>query len=136
MAALSSITAVRPTSNTKIRVVAYGTTISPGQPLYEDPADGEWKLADNDASTTTANAKGIAMTPGVDGGFGIVATGGSIILVGTTMAVGETYFVGSTAGQIIPDADLATGDYVTRLGTAASTTQLNLAIQYTAIQHA
>lgn len=135
MAALSSITAVRPTSNTKLRIVAYGATISAGQPLYEDSADGEWKLADNDVPAT-AQVKGIAVTPGVDGGFGVVATGGDIVLVGTTMAIGETYYAGSTPGEIVPDGDLTTGDYVTRLGTASSATLLKLAIQATGVQHA
>lgn len=136
MAALSSITAVRPTSNTKYQLVTYGGTISVGQPVYLDPTDNEYKLADNDGTETAANAKGISITPGVDGGFGLIATGGSIVLVGTTMAIGETYYVGSTAGQINPDADLGTGDYVTRLGTASSATQLDLAIDATGIQHA
>lgn len=136
MAALTGITAVRPTSSTKSSLVAYGATISAGQPVYLDTTDNEYKLADNNASVITQAAKGIAMTPGVDGGYGYVATDGSIILVGTTMSVGETYFVGATAGEIVPDADLATGNYVSRLGTAASTTQLDLSIKATGITHA
>ncbi len=136
MAALSSITAVRPTANTKMTgPVAFGDTISAGQPVYLDSTDSEYKLADANASSTTATTKGIAVTPGVDGGYGYVATGGSIILVGTTMAVGETYYVGATAGAINPDADLTTGWYVSRLGTAASTTQLDLDIKATGITH-
>lgn len=135
MAALTGITAVRPTSSTKSSLVAYGATISAGQPVYLDTTDNEYKLADNNASVITQAAKGIAMTPGVDGGYGYIATDGSIILVGTTMSVGETYFVGATAGEIIPDADLATGNYVSRLGTAASTTQLDLSIKATGITH-
>lgn len=134
--ALSSITAVRPTSNTKFRNVSYGATISPGQPLYLDSADGEHKLADANASATTAAAKGIAMTPGVDGGYGLIATGGSIILVGTTMVVGQSYYVGPTPGEIIAASELATGDRVTLLGVAASATQLDLSIKVTGITRA
>jgi hypothetical protein len=59
-----------------------------------------------------------------------------VILVGTTMAVGEPYVVGGTAGDIVPETDLTTGDYVSRLGTAASTTQLDLSVKVTGIQHA
>jgi hypothetical protein len=135
MAALASINAVRPTSGTGLRVVFYGATISAGQSLYLDSATNKYKLADSNASATTAAAKAIAMTPGVDGGYGVIAESGGIILVGTTMAVGETYYVGATAGTIIPDADLTTGDYVTRLGTASSTTQLELSIQATGVLH-
>jgi hypothetical protein len=63
-----------------------------------------------------------------------MAFGGNIILVGTTMTVADTYLVSPTAGGIMPNADKATGDYVTRLGVAASATQLNLSIEATAIQ--
>ena len=136
MAALSGITAVRTTSNTIIENVAYGATIAAGVPLYQDSADGEYKIADANASALTAAAKGIAITPGVDAGSGIVAKGGAIILVGTTMAVGETYYVGPTPGEIIPSADVTTGDRVTVLGTASTATQLDLNIRATGIVHA
>lgn len=137
MAALSGITAVRPTSNTVVSLVQYGATISAGQSVYLDAADSKYKLADSNASSATAAIKGVAVTPGVDTGYGYVATSGSIILVGTTMAVGSTYYVGGTAGTIVPDgADLATNDYVSRIGTAASTTQLDLAVKATGILHA
>jgi len=135
MAALSSITAVRPTSNTQFAKVVYGETIAAGQPVYLDSADSKYKLADANLSAATATVRGIAMTPGVDTGYGIIATSGSIILVGTTAAVGETYYCGATAGAINPDADVTTGWYVTRLGTAATTTQLDLAISATGITH-
>lgn len=133
---LSGITAVRPTANTDFTRVSYGATVAAGNPLYVDSADNLSKLADSNASAATAAAKYIAITPGVSGGFGLVAKGGSIILVGTTMVVGETYYVSQTAGSIIATNELATGDYVTRLGTASSATQLDLAIQATGIQRA
>jgi hypothetical protein len=112
--------------------VLYGATISAGQPIVLSGAS--YVLADANASAALAAAEGIAITPGVDGGYGIMATAGSVILVGTTMTVGETYLVAPTAGAIMPNADRATGDYVTRLGTASSATQLDLAIKATAIQ--
>ena len=136
MAALTGITAVRATSNTITEKVAYGATIASGVPLYQDSSDGQYKITDANASAATAAAKGIAITPGVDDGYGLIAKAGSIILVGTTMAVGTTYCVGPTAGEIIPTADLATGDIVTILGTAATATQLDLNIKATGITHA
>jgi hypothetical protein len=135
MAALTGITAVRPTATTNFERVVYGATVAVGQPLYLDPADNEYKLADADAVATAA-AVGIAMTPGVDGGYGIIAKSGAIILVGTTMAKGINYFVGTTPGEIVLEGDLATGDFITRLGAAASTTQLQLAIDRTGIDKA
>ena len=132
MADLSGITAVRPTKGTQLRIVQYGGTVSVGQPIAE--SSNKFVTADANASATLAAAKGIAMTPGVADGYGIMAYSGSVILVGATMTVGETYLVSDTAGGIMPNADRSTGDYVTRLGTASSATQLNLAIEATGIQ--
>lgn len=135
MAALSGITAVRPTANTNVERVQYGATVSAGQPTYSDAADSNKNKLASNAAAATGTVRGIAVTPGVSNGFGYVATSGAIILVGTTMTVGETYYVGA-AGQIIPDADLTTGNYVSRLGTASSATQLDLSIANTGIVHA
>lgn len=136
MAALSGITAVRPTSTTILATrgpVIYGSTNSAGQSAYLDAADSKYKLADSNASAATAAAVGIFVTPGVDTGYGYVATGGSIILVGTTMIVGTVYCVGATPGDIVPISDLTTGDRTTILGTAATATQLDLAIKASGI---
>jgi hypothetical protein len=132
MADLSSITAVRPTALTQVQTVQYGATIAAGQPIVKSGT--KYVLADANASAALAAAAGIAITPGVDNGYGLMAFGGSIVLVGTTMVVGETYLVSDTAGGIMPNSDRSTGDYVTRLGTASSATQLDLAIQATGIQ--
>jgi hypothetical protein len=133
MPALTGITAVRPTENTKSRLVKYGATIAAGQPLYQDPADAEMKLSDADASATTATLSGVAITPGVDNGWGYVAYGGSIILVGATMTQGVSYFSGDVPGTIVPEGDLNTGDRVSLIGIAASATELQLAITNTGI---
>ena len=131
MADLTSITAVRPTANTTFTRVAYGATIAVGQPIVKSGTT--YVLADANASAALAAAEGIAITPGVSGGYGLMATGGAIILVGTTMVVGTTYIASDTAGGIMPDADRSTGDYVTRLGTASTTTQLELSIVATGV---
>lgn len=132
MAALT-ITAVRPTANSQIRIVNYGDTISPGQPLYRQ-ADGEHSRSDADASALTKAVVGIAMTPGIDGGQGVMVDEGNIILVGATMTVGVTYFAGPSLGEIVPYADLSTGDYVVRIGTAKSATEMILSIEDTGVQ--
>jgi len=136
MAALTGITAVRPTADTKSTRYKYGATIAAGQPVYLDATDNKVKLSDNNLSSAAATVKGVSMTPGVADGYGYVATAGSVILVGTTMLVGETYYVGATAGEVVPDADLATNNRISRLGTAATATQLDLSIEATDILHA
>lgn len=135
MAALSGITAVRPTTNTIAERVTLGATSSVGQPLYEDVTVAKHKLAGN-ASTTLAKCSGITITPGVDTSESYIAKGGSIELVGTTMVVGATYYVGNTPGEIVPESDLSTGHIVTRLGTASAATVLDLSIKATEIAHA
>jgi hypothetical protein len=93
-------------------------------------------LADANLSDAAAAAVGVAVTPGVDNGWGLIAFGGPIILVGATLVVGETYVVSDTAGGIMPISDLSTGERCTILGTAATTTQLNLDINATGITRA
>jgi hypothetical protein len=135
MAAITLPSAIRATSTTKTRVVQYGATVSLGNPLYLDTTDNKSKLADANASATTANAYCIALTPGIDGSYGLVAIGGSVELIGSTLAVG-VYVLGSTAGSIVPEADLTTGDYLTQIGLATSTTSLLLDFQVTGVTHA
>ena len=135
MADVSGITAVRPGSQaTQVRLVQYGATIAAGNSVY--PLANEMLLADANASDATAAATGVAITPGVDNGWGLIAFGGPIILVGATLVVGETYVVSDTAGGIMPISDLSTGERCTILGTASSATQLELSINATGITRA
>lgn len=130
MAALT-ITAVRPTATSEVRVVPYGETIVPGDVLYLGPT--KYLKADADASALTKAARSIALTPGIDDGHGAVCESGNVILVGASMTQGVTYFLGPTAGQIVPFADLGSADYVVRIGTAKSATELILSIEDTGV---
>jgi hypothetical protein len=135
MAALGSITSVRPTSSTRSQRVLFGATVSPGQLVYADAADfGKHKLTTGLTQLAT-QIVGVVITPGVDGSYGFVATGGSIILVGTTMVVGETYFAGvAAAGTIVPKGDLVTTNWIARLGHAITATQLEIDIRWLGLQ--
>ena len=133
MADVSGITAVRPGSSaTQVRIVQYGATIAAGDVLVR--SSGKYVLADANASAALAAAEGIAITPGVDNGWGLMAFGGPIILVGATLAVGTRYMLSDTAGKIMPDSDVSSGEWSTHLGTGATTTQLNLLIDASGIQ--
>ena len=136
MADVSGITAVRPGSNaTQVKPpVQYGATIAAGNAVYQ--LGSEMLLADANASDATAAAVGIAITPGVDEGWGLIAFGGPIVLVGATLVVGMTYVVSDTAGAIMPITDLSTGERCTILGTASTTTRLELDINATGITRA
>jgi hypothetical protein len=106
--------------------------VSVGQTLVY--STDKYVLADANASAVLAAGEGIAITPGVNNGYGLMATGGSIILVGATLAVGKTYVVSDTAGGIMPIDDLSSGDYSTILGTASTATQLDLNIRASGAQ--
>ena len=133
MADVSGITAVRPGSSaTQIRIVKYGATVAAGDSLVR--SGEKYVLSDADSSAALAAAEGVAVTPGVDEGWGIMAYGGPIVLVGATLAVSTRYLASDTPGKIKPDTDLASGDWSTLMGTAATTTQLNLLIDASGIQ--
>lgn len=134
MADLAGISAVKITADTVLESrYNYGATISAGQAVYLD-ANDEWQLVDANASATTADVKGVAVTPGDSADRGLVAIGGSIILVGTTLTVSETYIASGTPGGIKPVGDKTTGDYVSYIGTASSTSQIDLGINATGVQ--
>lgn len=134
MAALTGITAVRPTSNTIQDKYLMGATVAPGQPIYLDTAAATHKLAAN-TSAALAKVSAIAITSGASAGYAYAARGGSIELVGTTMVVGATYYLGA-AGEIVLASDVTTGKLVTRLGEASAATILDLSIKATGIVHA
>lgn len=136
MADVSGITAVRPTSDTTTRKVAYGATVDEGNLLYLDTSDNEYKLAESDGTSAVANASAIAMTPGVDGGYGIVATDGTVVLVGATLSIGESYAVSTNAGEITNQAGIGSGNYVTNVGIGVTATNLKLNFDATGITHA
>lgn len=132
MTDIAGITAVRPTERTQYRHILYGATISAGNCVTM--VDAEGVLSDADASAALAGVEGIAITPGVDSGYGLIANRGSIILVGATMTVGTVYIASDTPGGIKPMSDAESGDWVTIIGTASTTTQLDLSITRTAVQ--
>lgn len=104
-----------------------GATITAGQAVYLDEATtGEWQLADSDAASAAARGSarfGIALNGAADGQPLAIQTGGDIN-IGGTMTAGVAYYLSDAPGGVCPFADLATGDYVTLVGVAKSTTVL------------
>lgn len=130
MAALS-ITAVRTTPTTVLQRVTSGATLAVGVPVYQNASTLKHLAADCNASAATRAVKGITVTPSVDTGSAEIATRGNLILVGASMTVGVKYYLGPTAGEIVPFADLGSGDNVVELGTAITTEEFKLAIDDT-----
>lgn len=114
-----------------------GATITAGQIVFLDSAStGKWLLADSDAATAVARGQGasvgIALNGAANGQPLEVLTEGPITL-GAVMTAGTAYYLSPTPGGICPLADLLTGDYVTLLGLATSTSVLYLDIQYSGV---
>lgn len=104
-----------------------GEAITQGQPIYLKTSDNKWYQCDADVEAT-ADAQGIALTPAATDGYLKIVTPGSgakLIYGAGVFTQGLTYYVSTTKGGICLQGDLASGDYVKPLGTAASTTTLN-----------
>ena len=117
---------VVPTTTTKRLTKVASEAIDAGEAVYLNASD-QLVLADNDASAASAAAIGIALASAAanqpcpytyDGG----------LTVGAILTLGTTYILSSTAGKIAPIADVASGDYVTILGVASSTSVLDVHI--------
>jgi hypothetical protein len=115
-----------------IEILEVGETVTHGEVLYFDSANVDYRLADADVEST-AKAKGISVTSAAaDGSFVVAVTRGPLVL-GGGLTQGVEYYLGTTPGEIVPKADLVTGDYVTRLGIASSTTVLQVDIRVTGV---
>lgn len=108
-------------------IATFGATDTQGQVVYMD-VNGVWQLAQ---ATTLIGAGlpgkvGILLNAGSVGQAATVQTSGQIT-VGGTLVFGTTYVISAAvAGHMAPETDLLTGNYITILGVAISTTVLQL----------
>jgi hypothetical protein len=105
-----------------------GATITAGQTLYLEASSNTLKLCD---ATNSAKYKcaGISLHGSLAGQPITYATGGGSISAGATLTVGATYYVSKTGGGLImPTADIASTNYIFRLGFA--TTASNLVLDF------
>jgi hypothetical protein len=113
-----------------------GATVTAGQAVYLDTAStGKWLLADSDAASAITRGSasfGVALNGASNGQPLAVQTGGDIT-IGATMTAGVAYYLSDAPGAICPFADLATGDYVTLIGIAKSTTVLAIDPLYSGV---
>jgi hypothetical protein len=105
-----------------------GEAFIAGTPVYQAD-NGTWWKAQGDGTEIEAgkNNVGIALfTADAAGARGSVAGTGCVVSFGAVLTKGLVYIVGDVAGSIYPSADALTGDQMTVLGVAISTTQLKL----------
>ncbi|MCA9314214.1 MAG: hypothetical protein H6806_13590 [Planctomycetes bacterium] len=94
-----------------------GATVTAGQSVYEDAADGKIKLADCNLSLAAAKAKGVSLHGALAGQPLRYQKGGKFVAgAGAAPAKGTIYVVSGTAGGIAPAADLVSGMHTTILG--------------------
>lgn len=106
-----------------------GETVTAGQAVCKN-SSGLWVKADsNSATALLRQATGIALNGGAVSQPVRVLTGGPIT-IGATLTAGVAYYLSDTAGGICPVADIGSGEYVCLIGIAASTSVLNVDIQF------
>jgi hypothetical protein len=132
MADLSiTASAVLAASTATIEHGTAGEAATAGQTIYLDETAGTYKLADADGSGTT-RTRGIALHAASTGQpLAIIKEG--LLTMNAVLTAGVTYFQSPVAGGIGARAEVLTGDYVTSLGTAISTTVLRVKIDYSGV---
>ncbi|MBB5664747.1 hypothetical protein GGE68_002944 [Rhizobium leguminosarum] len=115
-----------------------GATIAAGDIVYLDSTTtGKWQLADSDAAAAEARGLtgniGMALNSAALNQPVVVAMPGTQVTVGAVLTAGTAYYLSDTPGKLCPVADITGGDYFTLMGLAASTTVLNLDVQYSGV---
>jgi len=118
-------------SRSRPSTVQAGEAIEAGDLVYRDTTTGKYMLA-SASSEATAAIEGIAVSSAsVDGYFSMLSS--TSLILGATVVAGTPYFLSTNGGKIAPFADLSSGDYVSLLGFASSTTEIQLDILATGI---
>lgn len=110
-----------------------GEAFDAGDLVYKN-ASGNWLKALHTGTAIQAGSLGLGLALATADAVGArvsIALPGAIVAVGAGTA-GVIYCVGQTAGDIIPSADLGSGDKVTVAGVGIGTNQLQLAHVYNA----
>lgn len=106
-----------------------------GKVVYFDSTTGKWSRAQGDGTEAEAGQYGLGVllssTAG-DNQITSVAVEGCIVSYGAIFAAGGVYIIGDTPGDIYPFADAGSGDQVTVIGLAISTSQLMIKPIYNA----
>lgn len=102
-----------------------GGALPDGAAVYLDTATNTYKLCDADVLATSLCA-GITTHDAATGQPIRVQNGGDMTLGTMTLAV--AYYVGTGAGEIVPVADIGSGDFVSLIGIAISTTVIRIRI--------
>jgi hypothetical protein len=121
-------------SVTKVVVIEAAEAITRGQAVYRDGTNSNKATKAVNTASASSSVYGIAISESAaDGDFIAIVTSGTII-TGATMTKGQLYYLSSTAGALMPYADLTTDDYINGVYRASSTTQAVLLFEEKGIQ--
>ncbi len=117
-------------ANAVLEAGTSGATITAGQVVYRD-SSYKYQLCDADSATADAKKiRGVALNGASDGQPLTILKDGEVT-IGATLVAGTTYVLSDTAGGIAPQADLGSGDDVSILGSAKSTSIISVKINNT-----
>jgi len=114
-----------------------GSAVAAGQPVYFDAADldsasrPKAKLADANASATTAAIQGVAASSGASGQPVLIVTEDTDYTHGLAgVLTGDIIILSSTAGGLAPASDMASTMYPAVVMIAISATKARLVLGY------
>lgn len=108
---------------TFVEVVQVGEAVTQGMPGYKLSTDGKYYKAIT-TSAAAADVKGVFLTPASANGYAVIGSGP--VNVGATLTQGVAYYASGTAGKIELSSDIASGEYVTLIGIATSSSVLDV----------
>ena len=122
-----------PDSKSYVEIRVAGGTIAKHDWVYIDTSDNnKVKAADADASAS-AVVLGMALHAASSGEYVQIAKHGATVTVGGGLTAKTFYYLSTTAGGTAPIADLSSGDYISQVCFATSTTELIIDINNTGI---
>lgn len=101
-----------------------GETLTAGKTAYMEASTKLIKMADSNSATAEAKTPAYFILNGAATGQPVSLLKEGDLTIGATLTPGSPYFQSETPGGIQPAADLASGEYVTQVGIAKSTTVL------------
>ena len=118
---------IRPLNGAIVRRGLAGATLTPGQVVYLDGANG-WKPADADA-VASAQARGVVVSDGSGAVSFASGTNVDIVVLGpvtgfASMTAGAAVYVSTTAGAMDQTKPATAGDYVFEVGWAEAAATL------------
>ena len=109
-----------------------GEAFVAGAVVYQRASDSKWLKAQSDGTAEEAGNVDIGIALGTADAAGArvsIAKPGAVLSLGTGTA-GVAYFIGRTAGAIVPAADLASTDKATLIGLGIGSSKLLLTRLY------